>query len=328
MGPIDHRRLSELGLSRHHVRTLEYVQPTNGVSIRRDAAHDLVSRCRAVQVRLPADAVFTHLTAARLRGWWLPRIDDEPLIACSDAEHQHLDRRGVYVRRCGVPAEHRQVLRGVRVTSPEWTVIELAEHLSLVDLVVVIDCAVGRGDTTIDALRSCLVKGRRGVRVLRRALDLADGRSGSPWETVLRLMHVLCSIPVTPQVTLRDEVGEPIWSLDLLIEGTRRAPEFDGGVHGREDVRRRDLRRDKILARHRVERYGYCAPEVIDEPAMIIADACAALGVPFEPARLTWWLAEIERSSFMPAGYGALLRRLRRFARPTAPRRAPAASAS
>lgn len=320
MEPIDHRRLTERGLSRHHLRTLEYTQPTNGVSLLRADAGDLLQRCRAIQVKLPPDGVFTHLTAARIREWWLPRLDDEPVIACSDTGAPHLDRRGVYVRRCGIPPEHRRVERRLRVASPEWTIVELAEHLSLVDLVVVIDCALHRGDTTVEAIRATMIKGRRGVRVLRRALDLADGRSESPWETVLRLLHVLCGIPVTPQFTVRDEVGAPLWALDLLIVGTRRAPEFDGGVHGQEHVRRRDLRRDKILARHGVERYGYCAPELIDTPEMIIGDAEDALGRPHDPARLKAWLPEVERSSFAPRGYGALIGRLRRFSRQTSPR--------
>ena len=320
MEPILHREARLHGLTRDQLRHPSFVHPAAGVALPIEAAADLAARCRAVARVLPAEVVWTHLTAARLRGWRLPRIPDEPLLACSDAEAPHLDRRGVYVRRCAIPPEHRVVHRGLRLASPEWTVIELSEHLGLVDLVVVIDGALHRRDVTLERVAAAMRPGRRGVRVLRRALALADGRSESPWETVLRLLHVLSGIAVTPQVTLRDDAGEPVWALDLLIDGTRRAPEFDGGVHGREEVRRRDLRRDKVLARHGIVRFGYCAAEVLGDPAMVIADAEDALGLPRDPARLKLWLPEIEASSFSPAGYGRLLARLRRFARPTTPR--------
>jgi hypothetical protein len=210
--------------------------------------------------------------------------------------------------------------RGVPIASAEWTIVELAEHLSLIDLVVVIDCALHRDETTVERIRATMRKGRRGVRVLRRALGMIDGRSESPWETLLRLLHVLSGIPVTPQHELRDEGGDVVYRLDLLIRGTRRAPEFDGAAHRTRDGHRRDLRREKVLLRHGIERFGYCAPELRDESATIIRDAEEALGWSHDPTRIKTWQYELERSSFTPHGYGALLRRLHRFDRVTTPR--------
>ena len=83
---------------------------------------------------------------------------------------------------------------------------------------------------------------------------------------VLRLLHVFAGIAVEPQHELRTETGEVIWSLDLLITGTRRAAEFDGGVHRAADVHLRDMRRDRLLARHGIERFAYGARDVIDTP--------------------------------------------------------------
>jgi very-short-patch-repair endonuclease len=276
--------------------------------------------CATIVLALGHDAVFTHLTSAMLRGWWLPRIDPAPIIACTHGGAPHLDRRGVYVRRCDLPAAHREVRDGLPIASAGWTIVELAEHLSLIDLVVAIDCALHRGETSIERIRATMRKGRRGVRVLRRALALADGRSESAWETLLRLAHVLSGIPVIPQHELRDEDGEIVYRLDLLIRGTRRAAEFDGSTHRSRDGHRRDLRRDKLLLRHGIERFGYCSPELRDESAMIIRDAEDALGWPHDPTRTKLWLYEFERSSFSPQGYGSLCRRLRRFGRLTTPR--------
>lgn len=327
MEPILHREAGHHGTTRGRLRNAEYVHPVNGVSIASDDLDDLAKVCAAVSMTLPPDAVFTHLTSARLRGWWLPNIVNEPVIACTDGEAPHHDRRGVYVRRCDLPDRHRRMYRGLRVASPEWTIVELAEHLSLVDLVVAIDCALQRNDTTITAIRDTMRAGRRGVRVLRRALLLADGRSQSPYETVLRLLHVFAGVAVEPQHQLRTETGEVIWSLDLLISGTRRAAEFDGGVHRAADVHLRDMRRDRLLARHGIERFAYGARDVIDTPEQIIRDAEDALGLPHDSRRLGRWQREWRLSTYSPTGYGALMHRIRRFARPTSPRTRPSSGA-
>jgi hypothetical protein len=320
MEPILHRTAQERGYSARALRNPELAHPTDGTSLPLDLSSDVRAVCATVALVLGHDAVFTHLTSAILRGWWLPRIDPVPIIACTHGEAPHLDRRGVYVRRCDLPNYHRRVWKGVPIASAEWTIVELAEHLSLVDLVVVIDCALHRRETTDECIRATMRKGRRGVRMLRRALALADGRSESPWETLLRLLHVLSGIPVEPQHELRDASGEVVYRLDLLIRGTRRASEFDGADHRTRDGHRRDLRRERLLLRHGIERFGYCAADVRDEALGIIRDAEDALGWARDPTRIKLWQHEIERSSFTPRGYGALLRRLDRFARVSTPR--------
>ncbi len=320
MEPILHRTALEGGYTARALRSPDLTHPTDGTSLHHGDSHDLRAVCATVVLVLGHGAVFTHVTSAILRGWWLPRIEPVPIIACTHGEAPHLDRRGVYVRRCDLPEAHREMRGGLPIASAAWTIVELAEHLSLVDLVVVIDSALQGGETSIDDIRNTMRKGRRGVRVLRRALGLADGRSESPWETLLRLLHVLSGIPVTPQHELRDAHGEIVYRLDLLIRGTRRAAEFDGAVHRTRDGHRRDLRRDKVLQRHGIERFGYCAPELRHETSTIVRDAEDALGWSHDPTRAKIWLHEFERSSFTPHGYGALLRRLRRFARVTTPR--------
>ena len=54
----------------------------------------LVDRLRAWQLALPEGAVFTSLTAAALRGWWLPAIPS-PLVQIAVGERDpHPQRRG------------------------------------------------------------------------------------------------------------------------------------------------------------------------------------------------------------------------------------------
>ncbi|QGG43056.1 hypothetical protein [Aeromicrobium yanjiei] len=107
MDPIRHAEAYERGFTPHLLRTSpHFVHPVAGVAQLAASADDLASTCRAVALQLPDDAVFTHLTSAQLRGWWLPMLDGIPIIACTDRDAPHHDRRGVYVRRCAIPPGH------------------------------------------------------------------------------------------------------------------------------------------------------------------------------------------------------------------------------
>lgn len=321
------------GVTRDQLRGPRWRSPAHGVHERCEYPLDLRARCLALQLVLADSAVFTHLTAGRLQGLWLPSalpaawatsVPASLIASVPTSRHtavSHQDRRGVYVRRCAVPAEHRREVLGVRVASTPWTLVELAEDLTLVDLVVAMDSALQLGRSSRRALESAEVRGRRGARTYRQALMLADGRSESAWETVLRLVHVLGGIvDIEPQHQLRTEDGEPCARGDLWLRGTRRWAEYDGSVHRDPAVHRRDLRRDKLLARIGWERYGYTAPEIHREPHQILADAETALGLPHDPQRVEGWLVEYRRSSLSRPGAARLARRLARFERP-APRR-------
>lgn len=329
MEPIKHAEAEAHGFTPYLLRTsAHFVHPVDGVAQLASSADDLAATCRAVAKILPSDAVFTHLTSARLRGWWLPLVDDFPLIACTGGDAPHHDRRGVYVRRCSIPPGHRHEVLGVAVASPEWTIVELAEQLALLDLVAVIDSALYLGDTTIDRIRATMRPGRRGVRVLRRALDLVDARSESWWETMLRLLHVLAGFDVEPQHVVHNAAGVEVARVDLRIRGTNRVPEYDGSEHRGRDRHEKDLRRDKILARQGLERYGYIATEIIHAPERVVSDGEDALGWPHLPGRVEIWRSEARRASISPAGKFALRRRLQRFVRTTSPRPTRASGAN
>lgn len=326
MDPILHQRATEWGLSRGALRSRAFAQPTVGVSLPADQVGDLGATCRAIALALPADAMFTHVTAAALRGWWLPALAELPIIACTDGFAPHLDRRGVFVRRCQIPQPHRRQVGDLRVASPAWVVAELAEHLALVDLVVAIDGALHMGHLTSRDLATAVIPGRRGVRTLRQAVLLADGRAESPWETVLRLLHRLAGVDVVPQHVVAGADGEFIARADLWVRGTRRLPEYDGAVHRDRNQHQADLAREKALARAGFERYGYVAREILTDPGRIIRDADLARGVQPDRRRVDAWRTTIDASSFSRRGMAELETRLRRFQRDSAPRSKRAAS--
>ncbi len=320
MAPAQNHPSTGPVLSRHALRGL--ASPTQTVFMDRADMTDLRKRCRAVSRALAGHAVFTHLTSAALRGWQLPEAIEVPIIAVTDKDAPHHDRRGAYIRRCDIPRSHRQLWAGVAVASAEWTINELAEDLALVDLVAVVDSAIRLRQCTVESIWASLVPGRRGVRTLRRALAYVDGRSESWWESVLRMLHELSGIRVEPQTELLDGRGELIGRMDLWIRGTNRYPEYDGADHRTAYRHRKDLRREKGAHRHGAERYGYTADEIRHDPLSVLRDADNALGRAHDPTRLTWWSAEAELSTITATGRRRLAKRLSRFDRESSPRAA------
>lgn len=300
-----------------------FESPTYGVPVPVGSVDQLTDLCRALVRGLPGPAVFTHVTAAAVRGRALPdRVHLElPVIAGSGAPAPHLDRRGVYVRRCTLGADDvAMACGGVPVASSAQTVRELAEDLSLVDLVVALDSAVQCGDLSDDDLAALVRPRRRGRVVLQQALGLVDGRAESGWESLLRLVHQLSGIlDVEPQQVLTDEWDQPVARADLWLRGTRRLHEYDGGHHADPQQQRADRARDNALARSGYDRRAYTRPAITRRPGLIVRDAEDALGLPHDPGRVRGWLAEFQRSSYSAAGQRRLHRRLQRFRRPLPP---------
>jgi hypothetical protein len=263
-----------------------------------------IERLRCLSAALPKGAAFSGLTAAELYGWWLPPLPPNmPIFVTADPGGRRPARREFRVRRSALPPEEVLLLNGMPVTSPVRTLLDLAEVLSLIDLVVIADAALHKGDLTLAELRAAAkCPPRRGIRTFRRMTELADRRSESAWETVLRLLYVLSGIPVEVQVEIFDSRGGLIGRSDLRIKGTVRLSEYDGATHRDRERHQDDLRREKRLHRAGYVRYGYVAREIVMQPAVIIADAEDALGWPRERGRVSPWLVEFEKSLFSRRG--------------------------
>jgi hypothetical protein len=280
------------------------------------APSDLRERAAASVKVLPRDSGFGHLTSAALRGWWLPnRLDGVPVLFGSTTSKVHVQRPGVYVRRSRFTVV--EDVDGLPLVTPAETLLELSQDLSLVDLVPMVDCALASGTCELDLL-SAARPGARGAVVLRRAVALADPRSESWWESVLRLMHVVTDLgPVECQVDIwADDLF--VARADLHLTGTRRYPECDGGEHRTKERHERDLVRDKALQRMQVERYGYTTREIECQPDLVIRDAETARGVRHSTARVHRWRRLATRSTLSGHGRARLLARLARYRRAAA----------
>lgn len=267
------------------------------------------------QLALPDSGAFTtHLTAARLRGWWLPPLPvDLPVFAgISDADTRPR-RPGLLVCRHTRDIDYDE-LAGLRVAQAPQILLAAARDLALVDLVVLIDAALQVDECTVqDLSRVCQLR-RRGAPALRRALRYVDGRSESAWESVLRLLHQICDVPVEPQFKVRDGAGSLRARGDLRIIGTRRLPEYDGEVHRRAKQHARDLARERLLQRLGWERYGYTSDVLLHNGISVLRDADDALGRPHQPERIRAWHRLLAESLFTPAGTARLRTRWARRA--------------
>lgn len=313
-GPVRLGTASAHGLSRASLRSRHWRRASWGIYVSSGSRDDIDDRCRALQLALPPGAAFSHLTAALLWGLWLPALPPWlPVMATLPPRTSRPERCGMWVARSRARFANSVVRSGVACTSVPVTIGQLAEDMSLLDLVVAIDGALhgrlcARRDVE-DAIRPR----QRGAPRLRRALELCDGRSESPWETVLRLLYVSTGFEVDPQFTVLDASGAFVGRADLRLRGTCRLCEYDGASHRDREQHVIDLRREKGFARTGYERYGYTKAEIVPDPRLIVRDAEEAYGLPHDPLRLRDWWPVFEESTLSLTGWNRWLRRLRRF---------------
>lgn len=255
-------------------------------------------------------ACFTHLTSAAARGWWLPPLLEVPVWIAQITGQNPTTRLGArVVRTRAIPASDR--IAGLPLAVPAETLVTCAQDLGLLDLVVMLDCALHRGEVTLAEVARVAAERRRGAPLLRRAIELADGRSESPWESLLRLLHVICGVAVEPQREFHDR-GSFVARGDLWVVGTDLLQEYDGAEHRNVERHRADLERDRRIADASLVRRGYTAPDLTRHPQDILAPAYAALGRPFDMGVLDPWWPLWEASCFSPWGRRRLTARLAR----------------
>lgn len=297
------------GLTRGRLRTSRWVRLSHSLHVVR-AERTLREQLAALSLVLPRNSGFGHLTSAELRGWWLPYLLGRHIVFATTASGVHVQRRGVYVRRSRL-AQYEDV-DGIRCVSAAHTLAELACDLSLVDLVPMVDQALASG-VAADQILAAARPRSRGAVALRRAVSLADARSESWWESVLRLQHVVTGLgPVECQPEIWAD-GQLVARADLHLVGTNRYPECDGGEHRDRDRHAHDLGRDKAMARLGLERYGYTAREICRRPEMVIRDGEEARGLASDPDRVRTWWRVARASSLTPYGRTRLAGRLQRY---------------
>lgn len=236
------------GLAPKIIDGAQFWSPARGVRVPCTLADTLETRCAALRLVMPELAAFSHETAALLCNLPAPRFDDkvdiivEPggVVPNIDGVDGHTGLLSADVTKLG----------DLRVVHPERTFFDLAQTLTLTELVILGD-AIARHWSTPEALtmRAASMKRRRGIVKARKALSLIRADVDSPPETRVRLMLVWAGLPC-PEVNLNvfDRAGGWVARPDLSYPELKIAIEYDGDHH-RTDKRqwRRDRARDQNL---------------------------------------------------------------------------------
>jgi hypothetical protein len=295
---------------RGNPRLKAYTRESRGIHRRADLGDDAVAGLHAWQLLMTDTGCFTALTSAMVRKWWLPPLPAQTPVFMAMALHDPRPlRSGVRTSRHTKPIEFEEI-DGLRCASVPETLLGCARWVGLIDLVVLLDCVLHLELCAVDEIEAVIRPRRPGAALLRQALVLADARSESAFETLLRLLHVLCGIEVEPQHEVRDASGQVVARVDLLVVGTDSAHEYDGDEHEKAPRRVKDRRRDRRLDKAGRVRRGYTSGDLLHRPVTVLEDADRALGRPHDPSRIRPWLEALRGSLFTPAGRAAFLERV------------------
>jgi hypothetical protein len=216
-------------------------------------------------VRLGVGEYFSHVTAAELFGVPLPEESLTGPIHVSVFRPQRAPQvRGVVHHELTLRGQRVATVSGSPVIHPAFVWVQLAELLSLDDLVVAGDFLItgtkpfdGRRPwTTSDELRAAVesTPGARGVRTARAALTEIRYGCLSPQETRLRLLVERAGLP-SPVLNHRvyDARGNLVAMLDGAFPEQLVGYEYMGDHHRKD----RSTYRYDMVRRARVEDLGW-----------------------------------------------------------------------
>jgi very-short-patch-repair endonuclease len=201
------------------------------------------------------------------------------LDANAPAEIVRADRHaqpGMVARSHELADDEARIWRGVRVTTAARTAFDIGRRLPLERSVPILDALMNVTGLKIVEVEELANRypGCRGARLLRAALDRADGGAESPQETRVRLLLTDAGLPKPEtQIELRDmhiriDMGWREWKV---------AVEYDGIQHWTDSRQRSwDIERIAIL-----EAAGWVviriSAEMLTRPHVIVERVRAAL---------------------------------------------------
>ncbi|GAB3788866.1 hypothetical protein [Nocardioides ungokensis] len=295
---VDHRRVSH-GL---------YLRKQDGLTIDEESLRDL----GAYLLVLPKGAVFTHVTAARLLGWQLPKMPEQvPVFAAVQGDPKRPRRHGLICSRLVRETRAGEAM-GLPVDSPEEILLRAARDLGVLDLVIMIDSARNLGHLDDDQMQQVLGSKRPGVRMLRTAYELSTDRAESAGESCLRIFHEAIGVAVEPQVELFDDDGVFLGRADLLVTGTCDVHEYDGEHHRGKVQHRTDLRRERGWSGTPYVRRGFVLDDLLNHPLVVMHEIDRALGRPHDLSGLEAWRRLVENSLYSEQGRERVMNRWRR----------------
>lgn len=267
--PFTRAQARAAGLTDTQLRGKRFVQLLRGVYLCADLEPGPAHWARAGLELAPKDAIVSHVTALALWGLDLP--GRHPVhVSTNEPRVTRVVGLVGHRREAGIA---RRVVRGVPVTSPERTLIDLGTWLTKVWLIIVAEWMMHAGLINRRGI-AAYAENRHlsGVGPVRDMLPWVREGAESPMETAVRLMIVFAFLP-QPECNqnIVDDDGNFVARVDMVYRRWLVAIEYDGRWHERSSAQRtRD--RDR---RERLERMGWTV--------IVIYDADLA-----DPARIPW----------------------------------------
>lgn len=183
-------------------------------------------------------------------------------------------------RHMPVPDRHWETFQGVRLTTAERTVIDIARFHGFAQGLAAVDSYL-RGGGSREQLEDCLGEAGRLWRAknARKAIEFGSALSESPYESVGRAIAIEAGFEVRPQVSVVQGVR-----VDLLIEGhvvleVDGEVKYDGHTYGKATtfVDHEERKREKRIQNAGFVVLRYAPRELLREPDRVIADIRRAL---------------------------------------------------
>jgi len=240
------------GIDEIRLRAHDIHHPFHGVNLSAvpSTVHEL---CRAYLPVMPAEAFFSHTTAAALLGVPLPpEVPDEPLHVSVLSPRTAPHGRGIVGHSLRMLAGSS--LGGLPVMAPGHVWCQLAGDLSPEDLVAAGDHLIGArtrsAQVTVETLRALTMRLHRtkGARARAWALPrIREGADSRP-ETLLRLqLEELGAHDIQVNRPVVVDEGRLTLHPDLSLPDSRLAFEYEGDGHRSDrrqwalDIQRREL---------------------------------------------------------------------------------------
>lgn len=208
-----------------------------GYLVARPAREFYPDTFHALQVFAGLDAVrgpwvASHWSAALLHGIALHDVLPAPVALSRPAARGRVNEtNGTTLFWTRLDEREIGTARGLPVTAPSRTVVDLACRASVESAVVAMDSAIHKGLTSMDEISAAVSagSGRTGIGKARAALAQARVGAESPYETLSRLLMARSGIPEPIlQHPIADERGHIFARADFYWPDGRLIGEVDG----------------------------------------------------------------------------------------------------
>jgi hypothetical protein len=217
------------GVTRHELqRWYRPIYPN--VHVPRGSAPSLRDRTFAAWLWSNRGGIVTGIAASALHGaeWVDDDVAVEMLWNCTRPP------RGIVVRNERISDDEFTLLGELSVTTPARTAFDLGRYLKRGQAIARLDALMRAAPFSIEdvMLLTKRYRGARGVAKLKAVLPLVDGGAESPQETRLRLLFIDAGLPKpTTQITIYDQCGRYVRTIDMGWEDFMVGAEYDGDQH-------------------------------------------------------------------------------------------------